>query len=67
MRDFRAEIDETDDIDRLRAILQDLGQLIETELAESPEGVEAEMLADELEILLDHGEAKLDRLIDGNN
>ncbi|MCA9902310.1 MAG: hypothetical protein KC547_00520 [Anaerolineae bacterium] len=63
MRDFQTEIERTDDIHQLRAIIAELGETIQDLLAMSYEGDEAEDRANSLELIRRYGEQKLERLL----
>lgn len=63
MRDFQTEIERTDDIHQLRAIIAELGETIQDLLAMSYEGDEAEGHANSLELIRRYGEQKLERLL----
>ena len=64
MRDYRLEIDETEDIHHLRSLLGELGEEIERLLALSYEGDAAEQHAHNLELVRQYGEHKLSRLLE---
>ncbi|MCC6613593.1 MAG: hypothetical protein IT320_08955 [Anaerolineae bacterium] len=63
MRDFQSEIERTDDIHQLRAIIAELNEVINDLLAMSYEGDEAEERANSLELIRRYGEQKLERLL----
>ncbi|MBE0691132.1 MAG: hypothetical protein IH587_13515 [Anaerolineae bacterium] len=63
MRDFQDEIEQTDDIHQLRAIMADLSEAINDLLMMSYEGDEAEKHANSLELIRRYGEQKLERLL----
>ncbi len=63
MRDFQTEIERTDDIHQLRAIIAELGETIQDLLAMAYEGDEAENRANSLELIRRYGEQKLERLL----
>ncbi|MCL4247578.1 MAG: hypothetical protein KJ065_05475 [Anaerolineae bacterium] len=63
MRDFQTEIERTDDIHQLRAIIAELGETIQDLLAMAYEGDEAEDRANSLELIRRYGEQKLERLL----
>ena len=65
VRDWQAEIDESDQVGTLRAVLYELSGAI-TELEESPyadEDAVRQQLHD-MELMRDYGERKLDRMLE---
>ena len=63
MRNFQHEIEQTDDIHQLRAIIAELSDAINELLAMSYEGDETEERANSLELIRRYGEKKLERLL----
>jgi hypothetical protein len=63
MRDFKHEIDETDDVHQLRSILAEVNEAVDHLLEMSYEGDAAERRAHELQLIIEYGEHKLDKLL----
>lgn len=63
MRDFRQEIDQAEDVHQLRATLSDLNEAIGHLLEMSYEGDAAERRAHDLQLILQYGEDRLEKLL----